>query len=85
MSSAALSNLGRDMDSGRWRCHILAMTEPAERRRAEMLADLDASDAEIAAGNLVSGEAVLATIEAAIDRLETRLERTPRPKAAPAR
>jgi hypothetical protein len=45
------------------------MTDPKNRACEDMLADLDASDAEIAAGDLVPGEVVRATIQTAIDRL----------------
>lgn len=61
------------------------MTDPTNRSREDMIADLDASDADIAAGDLVPGEAVIATIEAAIDRLEARLAGAPHRRAVPGR
>lgn len=61
------------------------MTDPTSRSREEMLDDLDASDAEIEAGDLVPGEVVLAEIQAAIDRLEAKLAAAPRRRANPRR
>jgi hypothetical protein len=49
------------------------MADPTNRTREDMLADLEASDAEAMASDLVPGETVLAAIQAAIDRLEARL------------
>jgi hypothetical protein len=61
------------------------MKDPTNRTREEMLADLDISDAEVEAGEIVPGEVVLESIQAAIDRLEARLARATPRKAAPRR
>lgn len=61
------------------------MKDPTKRTREEMLADLEASDAEAEAGDLVPGEVVEAMIQEAIDRLEARLADGPQRKAAPRR
>ena len=53
--------------------NVLNMADPTNRTREDMLADLEASDAEAMASDLVPGETVLAAIQAAIDRLEARL------------
>ena len=48
------------------------MDNPTDRSLADLEADIDASEAEIAAGDLVSGETVLATIQAAIESAEAK-------------
>lgn len=48
------------------------MSDPTKRTLAELIADLDASEAELAAGDLVPGEVVLAELRASIARLETK-------------
>ena len=62
--------------------HICPMSDPTKRTREEMLADLEASDAEVDAGLTVPGEVVLEGIQAAIDRLEARLAGGPQRKTA---
>jgi hypothetical protein len=51
-----------------------AMVEPTMPTLAEIEADLDASDAEIEAGDIVPGEVVMAELEARLAQLEARLQ-----------
>lgn len=51
------------------------MTDPTRHTLADLMADLDASDADIESGNIVPGEAVLAELEEQLARLEARLAR----------
>ena len=68
------------------RYDIHPMIDPTNRAREDMLADLEASDAEGEAGEFVSGDVVMGTIQAAIDRLEARLaSAAPHRKVAPRR
>ncbi len=46
------------------------MNDPTRRTAADLIADLDASEADIEAGRIVPGETVLARIQAALDRYE---------------
>ncbi len=71
------------MDNAPGRHHIQPMIDPTNRTREDILADLAASDAEVEAGDIVPGEVVMKTIQAAIDRLEDRLAGIPQRKAAP--
>jgi len=50
-----------------------------------MLADLAASEAELAAGQIVPGEVVMASIQAAIDRYEAGHTDDRQRKASPGR
>jgi hypothetical protein len=52
------------------------MKDPTKHTYEDVLADLEASDAELDAGLMVPGEVV----HAAIDRLEARLAGTPQRK-----
>ncbi len=61
------------------------MSDPTNRTIAEMLADLDASEAELAVGDVVPGETILANIQAAIDRLEAKRATDQHRKVAPGR
>ncbi len=61
------------------------MTGPVNRTISEMLADLAASEAELAAGQIVPGEVVMASIQAAIDRYEAGHTDDRQRKASPGR
>ena len=61
------------------------MTTPLSHSREKMLADLAASDAEVESGDILPGEAVLRTVQAAINRLEARLASAHPRKIAPRR
>lgn len=55
---------------GRFVLIIVRMNDPTRRTAADLIADLDASEADIEAGRIVPGETVLARIQAALDRYE---------------
>lgn len=61
------------------------MNDPTKRSVADLVADLDASDAEAEAGDLVPAQTVFARIEAAIERIEASGEPAPKRKAGPKR
>ena len=52
--------------------YITTMSDPTNRPTADLIADIDASEAEIETGDLVPGSAVLANIEAAMERLAAK-------------
>ena len=56
------------------------MNDPTNRPVSDWLADLDASDADLAAGRIVPGEVVMARLQAALERYEAtrRGEKDPR-------
>lgn len=60
-------------------CRLVAytppMSDPTNRPIADLIADIDASEAEIERGELVPGGAVLAKVQAAIERLEAQRRR----------
>jgi hypothetical protein len=60
---------------------ILRMEDPTKRTIAEMLADMDASDAEIEAGQIVSGEAVRKLFDDTLARPEAKKAIAPRREA----
>ena len=63
--------------------YIWGMSNPHTPTRDEILADLDASDADLEAGRVVSADDVHRMIQDRIDRYEARrLAADPRPKAA---
>jgi predicted transcriptional regulator len=49
------------------------MSDPMQRTLADVMADLDASEADIAAGRIVPADEVHQAIKDRIDRLETAL------------
>lgn len=61
------------------------MADPTNRPLADLIADLDISDAQRAAGDIISGERVLADLRASVARLEAKQRTTPPRKAAPRR
>lgn len=62
--------------------HHLPMEDPTKPTIPEMLADMDASDAEIEAGQIVSGEAVRRLFDDALARIEAKKANTPRREAS---
>jgi hypothetical protein len=48
------------------------MNDPTHRTLSDLIADLEASEAELAAGDLVPGEVVLAELRESIARLEAK-------------
>jgi len=58
------------------------MSDPTNRPISEWLADLEISEAQAAAGDFVSGEKVLADLQASIARLEAKQKNTPKPGIA---
>lgn len=63
--------------------HLMIDRDPTKLTLDDWLADLKMSEAEVDVGELVPGEVVMATIQAAIGRLEARLAGTPQQNAAP--
>ena len=61
------------------------MTDPTNRPLTEWIADLDASDAEYESGLLIPGETVMAEIQAAIDRFDSRPVQRPAREVLPRR
>ncbi len=53
------------------------MTDPTKLTMDDLIADFDASDADVEAGRLVEGEVVLEKLRAALERVEARLRDTP--------
>jgi hypothetical protein len=58
------------------------MNDPTRRPLSDLVADLDISEAEYAAGDLVAGEVVLDELRASIDRLEAKQRNAPSRGAA---
>ena len=61
------------------------MRDPTNRPLADLLADLEISEAQLAAGDIVSGEAVLAELRASVARLEAKQRNMPLREAVPRR
>jgi hypothetical protein len=61
------------------------MDEPTSPVPADWLAALDESDADVAAGRIVSGESVMRDLYASLARLEAAAEPDTRPSAPAAR
>ncbi|MDZ5646417.1 hypothetical protein [Nitrospirillum sp. BR 11828] len=60
------------------------MSDPTRRPLSDLIADLDISEAEYAAGDLVAGETVLEELRASIARLEANRQDAP-PRGAATR
>ena len=58
------------------------MSDPTKRPISDWLADLEISEAQAAAGDFVSGEEVLADLQASIARLEAKQKNTQKPGIA---
>jgi hypothetical protein len=58
------------------------MSDPTNRPVSDWLADLEISEAQAEAGDVVSGEVVMAGLEACLARLEAKHRDAQRPKAA---
>jgi hypothetical protein len=58
------------------------MNDPTNRSVSDWIADLEISEAQAAAGDVVSGEAVLAELKASIARLEAKQRNTQPPGIA---
>lgn len=61
------------------------MRDLTNRPLADLLADLEISEAQLAAGDVISGEAVLAELRASIARLEAKQRNLRLREAAPRR
>lgn len=61
------------------------MRDPTNRSLADLLADLDVSEAQLAAGDLIPGETVLSELRASIARLQAKQRNTPQRQVAPRR
>ena len=65
------------MDSAAGRYHIHPMTDPTNRTREDMLADLEASDAEVDAGLTVPGEVVRQDLLDSLARMRAKRSQQP--------
>ena len=65
--------------------HNSRMRDLTNRPLADLLADLEISEAQLAAGDVISGEAVLAELRASIARLEAKQRNLRLREAAPRR
>ncbi len=59
------------------------MNDPTKRTLADLIADLDISEAQVAVGDIVSGEEVLAELRASLARLEAKQRNVRRREAMP--
>lgn len=58
------------------------MSDPTRRPLSDLIADLDISEAEYAAGDLVAGEIVMDELRASISRLEAKQRDTDEARGA---
>lgn len=58
------------------------MSDPTNRSLSDLLADLDASEAEIEAGEVVPAEQVFADLDASLARLEAKRHVVGSPRTA---
>ncbi len=61
------------------------MKNPENRSLVDLLADLEISEAQLAAGDILSGDKVLEDLRASITRLETKPRKMLRREAVPRR
>jgi hypothetical protein len=65
--------------------HNQRMSDPTNRPLSEWLADLEISEAQIAAGDFVPGENVLVDLRASVARLEAKRKNTQEPDISTAK
>jgi hypothetical protein len=61
--------------------YFLPVIDPTNHTLSDLIADLDASDADIEAGRIIPGETLLAELEARLRQLEARLQQSGSPRA----